>query len=168
MAAGFEHSDALAAVIEAAHVQGLEVQAWVPQFHDRAAVQAHPEWQMMALVDGSVQPWRGAGGNTWFVNPLDAEARAYQLAIVEELLQGYDFDGLLLDWVRFDDWPMDLSETSRAHHQAHGGAESIHFGPRRRIPTSTSGSANSAPVEPALPHPQPSSMKMRSRSPLST
>lgn len=70
-ARGFEHFDALGAVIEAAHARGIAVHAWVPQFHDRAVAEAHPDWQMMALVDGKVQPWHGADGGAWFVNPLN-------------------------------------------------------------------------------------------------
>ena len=43
---GYESFDALRAVLDAAHAEGLRVLAWVPQFHDATAAQMLPDASM--------------------------------------------------------------------------------------------------------------------------
>ena len=124
-AAGWEHFDALGETIAAAHKRGLKVRAWVPQFHDQAAMRRHPAWQMQAAVDGKAVPFAGQKGNEFFVNPLDPEAQAYQRAIVEEIARRYPVDGIVLDWLRFDDFNMDVGPGTRTRYRAHAGIDPL-------------------------------------------
>ncbi|WP_054022922.1 family 10 glycosylhydrolase [Bacillus sp. FJAT-28004] len=109
IAAGYENFDALQHVITQAHQNGIEVRAWIPQFHDQAAFLEDPSWQMHALVDGIVVPFTGSNGNEYFVNPIHPDVQAYQRSIIEEVVSNYDIDGVVLDWLRFDNYNMDVS-----------------------------------------------------------
>ncbi|OME86059.1 hypothetical protein BK120_08700 [Paenibacillus sp. FSL A5-0031] len=109
IAAGYENFDALSHVITQAHQQGIEVRAWIPQFHDQAAFLKDPSWQMHAFVDGNVVPFTGSNGSEYFVNPIHPDVQAYERSIIEEVVSNYDIDGVVLDWLRFDDYNMDVS-----------------------------------------------------------
>src|SRR5262249_15864506 len=124
-APGFETFDALRDTIAEAHRRGLRVRAWMPQFHDQMAAQAHSVWQMQGLKDGSVVPFSGGGRKEVFVNPLNAEARNYQRSLIEEVARDYDVDGIVIDWVRFDDYAMDLGEETRARFKASTGVDPV-------------------------------------------
>jgi uncharacterized lipoprotein YddW (UPF0748 family) len=124
-APGFERFDALRDTIRAAHRHGLRVRAWLPQFHDQMAVHAHPEWQMRYLKDGRIARYVGRSRREYFVNPLNAAVRDYQHALIAEVARAYDVDGIVLDWVRFDDYGMDLSEETRARFRALAGFDPI-------------------------------------------
>jgi hypothetical protein len=124
-APGFETFDALRDTIREAHRHGLKVRAWMPQFHDQMAVRAHPEWQMHGLKDGVVVPYTGRNRKEVFVNPLDSAARDYQRSLIEELARDYDVDGIVLDWMRFDDYAMDLGDETRASFKASAGFDPI-------------------------------------------
>lgn len=124
-APGFEMFDALGDTIREAHRRGLRVRAWMPQFHDQVAAQAHPGWQMQSLRDGRVLPFSGAGRKEVFVNPLNVEARDYQRSLIEEVARRYDVDGIVIDWVRFDDYAMDLGEDTRARFKANTGVDPV-------------------------------------------
>lgn len=124
-APGFETFDALRNTVREAHQHGLRVRAWIPQFHDQKAAKAHPAWQMQSLKDGRVVPFSGASRKEVFVNPLNAEARDYQRSLVEEVARNYDIDGIVIDWVRFDDYAMDLGEETRTKFKATSGVDPI-------------------------------------------
>ena len=124
-APGFETFDALRDTIRAAHQRGLKVRAWMPQFHDQMAARAHPEWQMRALKDGRIAPYAGRNRREYFVNPSNSAVREYQRALIEEVARTYDIDGIVIDWVRFDDYGMDLSEETRMRFRAIAGFDPI-------------------------------------------
>jgi uncharacterized lipoprotein YddW (UPF0748 family) len=124
-APGYGSFDALAATIRAAHARGLRVRAWVPQFHDQMAIRAHPAWQMQAVVNGLTVAYTGRGRQEFFVNPVNPAARDYQRLIVEEIVRNYEVDGIVLDWVRFDDFNMDLSGETRTKFRAAAGFDPI-------------------------------------------
>ena len=124
-APGWESFDALAETVGRAHRQGLRVRAWVPQFHDQAAVRRRPAWQMQAAVGGKAVPFAGKKGNEFFVNPLDPEVQAYQRAIVEEIVRRYPVDGVVLDWLRFDDFNMDVGPATRERYRAVAGIDPL-------------------------------------------
>ncbi|MFC4598396.1 family 10 glycosylhydrolase [Cohnella hongkongensis] len=109
IAPGYETFDALQHVIAAAHAHNIRVRAWIPQFHDQAAFNLNPSWQMYALVGGTAQPFTGSGGDEYFVNPIHPGVQAYQRSIISEVVSQYDVDGVVLDWLRFDDYNMDVS-----------------------------------------------------------
>jgi uncharacterized lipoprotein YddW (UPF0748 family) len=124
-AAGFETFDALGETIREAHRHGVKVRAWMPQFHDQMASRAHPDWQMQSLKGGRVIPYTGRDRQEFFLNPLNPAARDYQRSLVEEIARDYDVDGIVIDWVRFDDYNMDLGPETRARFKASAGFDPI-------------------------------------------
>jgi hypothetical protein len=122
---GYESFDVLRATLEAARPLGLRVRAWVPQFHDQVAARLQPAWAMQHLKDGRVVPYQGIKHPEFFVNPLHPEVQAYQLAILREITSHYAIDGVMLDWIRFDNYPMDLSDWTRAQYQARFGTDPL-------------------------------------------
>jgi len=107
--------DPLAVAVAEAHRRNLKIHAWVnvipgwrgdaPPDHPRQLYNAHPDWF-----------WHDANGRPqplgWYVsvNPVYPEVRAHIVSVMEEIVSGYDVDGLHLDYVRFpnewnDSWP---------------------------------------------------------------
>jgi hypothetical protein len=125
VAPGYAGFDVLGAMVAQAHARGIKVRAWVPQFHDQAAAKAHPAWQMMALVAGQVVPYTGSSSIEYFVNPLDPAVQAYELSILQEIAAHYAVDGFMLDWIRFDNFDMDLGAFTRQAYQAAGGPDPV-------------------------------------------
>lgn len=121
IAQGYENFDALQEVVTAAHAAGIKVHAWIPQFHDQEAFLKHPEWQMQALVNGVRTPFTGSNGNEYFVNPIREEVQQYERSIIQEVIGNYDVDGVVLDWIRFDNYNMDVSDYTVAKYQAQFG-----------------------------------------------
>ena len=124
-APGYGAFDALSETIREAHQHGLKVRAWMPQFHDQMAAGAHPAWQMRALKEGRVLPYTGRDRKEFFLNPLNPAARDYQRLLIEEIARDYDVDGIVIDWVRFDDYNMDLGDETRARFKASAGFDPI-------------------------------------------
>lgn len=123
VATGYEHFDALQHVLDAARPLGIQVRAWLPQFHDQAAARAHPEWAMHARLNGQIVPYTGVRHTEYFVNPLHPAVQAYELSLVREVVERYAVDGVMLDWIRFDDFNMDLSDGTRQAYQALSGLD---------------------------------------------
>jgi len=125
VAAGYENFDALQITIFEARKRGLKVFAWLPQFHDKAAVERNAGWQMKALVNGDVVAYTGKNPQhpEYFVNPTDESVKDYQLSIIAEVAANYDIDGLFIDWVRFDDWNMDMNDSTRQAYQNAAGID---------------------------------------------
>ncbi|SFB49550.1 Glycosyl hydrolase-like 10 [Cohnella sp. OV330] len=117
-APGYEQFDALEDVIAEAHARGIQVRAWIPQFHDKAAFDHDASWKMMALKDGQIAPFTGANGNEYFVNPIHPDVQAYERSIIREIVTNYDVDGVVLDWLRFDDYNMDMGTYTRQKYSA--------------------------------------------------
>ncbi|WP_082112274.1 family 10 glycosylhydrolase [Paenibacillus sp. DMB20] len=137
VASGYENFDALQEVVTAAHAAGIKVHAWIPQFHDQEAFLKHKDWQMQSLVDGVRTPFTGSNGNEYFVNPLHHEVQQYERSIIREVIENYPVDGVVLDWIRFDNYNMDVSDYTVAKYQEQFGYSplSIDFetdSPRRK------------------------------------
>lgn len=116
----FKNFDVIADLIKEAKARGLKVKAWMPQFHDQVAARKNPDWAMKALVNGKIITYQGSNPN-WpehFANPLHPDVQAYQLSLIKEFLAKYQVDALAVDWLRFDDYHMDLSERTRSAFQA--------------------------------------------------
>jgi uncharacterized lipoprotein YddW (UPF0748 family) len=102
-------------LIELAHEHGISVKAWLPQFHDYAAVNygvSHgQDWQMYRRnpATGKAEVYSGASSFQVFANPVQPDLRAYELKIIREILNEFDIDAILLDWVRYDSYEMDVS-----------------------------------------------------------
>ena len=122
---GYEHFDVLQTLLDAAHARQIRVRAWLPQFHDQVAAKAHPSWQMRSAKNGKVQPFTGSHQKEFFVDPLNPEVQAYELSLIREVVEKYRVDGLMLDWIRFDDYNMDLGDTTRAKYQALHGIDPL-------------------------------------------
>jgi uncharacterized lipoprotein YddW (UPF0748 family) len=56
---------------------------------------------------------------------LTTAARDYQRSLIEEVARNYDVDGIVIDWVRFDDYAMDLGDETRAQFKASAGFDPI-------------------------------------------
>ena len=58
-------------------------------------------------------------------DPINSAARDYQRSLIEEIARDYDVDGIVVDWVRFDDYNMDLGDDTRARFKASAGFDPI-------------------------------------------
>jgi hypothetical protein len=66
-------------------------------------------------TDGQPKPYRGNNPNApeYFVNPISEKVRAYELSIITEILEKFEVDAIILDWLRFDKFNMDVSQETR-------------------------------------------------------
>ena len=122
---GYQSFDVLQSMLDAAHARGIKVRAWVPQFHDQAAVLAHPSWQMTAVVGGQAVPYTGSNATEYFVNPLDPAVQAYEASLLDEIAAHYAVDGFMLDWIRFDNYNMDVGAWTRQAYQGAYGSDPL-------------------------------------------
>lgn len=125
-AEGYEAFDALQSVIEAAHAEGIQVLAWVPQFHDATAAEEVPEASMQTIVDGAIVDYVGANQER-FISPAHPAARAYEMRVIEEVARNYDVDGIVLDWVRYDGWATGMEPSTRDAFLAERGTDIAHI-----------------------------------------
>ncbi len=112
IAEGYEEIDILKVLIDKAHKKDIKVNAWIPQFHDQVAYAKDPEWGMMTYHEGKTVSVHEKNSE-YFVNPLHEDVQAYELSIIEEVVSMYDVDAVVLDWIRFDGFNMDLSDYTR-------------------------------------------------------
>lgn len=122
---GYKNFDVLKDVISEAHKKGIKIRAWIPQFHDKAAIDKNPEWQMKYLKKNKVIPFKGQDGTEYFVNPINSDVQRYEISIIKEIVSNYEVDGIILDWLRFDDFNMDLSEYTRSKYKSTFGYDPI-------------------------------------------
>jgi hypothetical protein len=125
VAYGYTRFDVLQTMLDEAHAHGIQVRAWMPQFHDQVAAKKHPEWQMMAVTDGQVVSYTGSNQTEYFVNPLNPDVQAYELSLIKEVVEKYPVDGIMLDWIRFDNYNMDMSDSTRQTFQTLHGLDPI-------------------------------------------
>ncbi len=92
-AAGWENSDWLKEMLARAKELKIEVWAWWPCFHDSRMATAFPH----AAYESS----RGEK----FVDAADPAVQARQEELLAKLLNSYPFDGVSLDWLRYNTWP---------------------------------------------------------------
>lgn len=125
--ARYKNWDIIKALITGAKQRGLRVKAWMPLFHDQQAALAHPEWAMKALIGGKIVNYTGsnAAKPEYFINPLNTEVQNYQISIIKEFLTSYQVDSVVFDWIRFDDYHMDMSDATRAAYKAYAGIDPI-------------------------------------------
>ncbi|MFY1594850.1 glycoside hydrolase family 10 protein [Micromonospora sp. WMMD737] len=101
--------DPLKVWIDEAHARGVELHAWTHTFFvgieagGGPVLKAHPEWAAVEREDvgrTGPQPSRMEPGYFW-VDPAIPAVRAHVLATYDEILRGYDVDGLHLDYIRY-------------------------------------------------------------------
>ncbi len=135
VAKGYESDDLMGYLIAEAKRASIKINAWVPQFHDQVAYNKKREWRMVSYKDSRFS-YCDKGGKEFFVNPIHPEVQEYQLSIIKEILTRYDIDGLILDWIRFDGYNMDLSDYMRTIYKKRYGYDPIEIdfskaGPKR-------------------------------------
>ena len=120
VATKYKSFDVVGTIISEARKRGLKVKAWIPQFHDQVAAKKNPDWAMKALVNGQIVPFQGSDASSpeYFSNPLNVDVQNYQISIIKEFLSLYKVDALAVDWLRFDNYNMDLSNQTRADFSA--------------------------------------------------
>ncbi len=116
-APGYERFDVLQTLLNATQNTAIQVIAWMPQFHDQVAAKRHRDWPMLAVQHGQVQPYTGSRQKEYFVNPLHPDVQAYELSLIKEVTSKYKVQGVMLDWIRFDNYNMDLSDWTRQQFQ---------------------------------------------------
>ena len=111
--------DPLRVIVDMAHARGIRVHAAVNVFGEGLnAARAgplfdRPQWQAQHLApDGRLIPATEVG-TIAFANPVNPEVQLYELAVIREVVGGYDIDGVVLDRARFPDATADFSDLSR-------------------------------------------------------
>lgn len=90
---GWENSDWLTGMLAAAKSSRIEVFAWWPLFNDALAAEAIPAARYI-----------GPAGEV-FVDPATPGVHERQERLIEKLLATYPFDGIALDWIRYNSRP---------------------------------------------------------------
>jgi uncharacterized lipoprotein YddW (UPF0748 family) len=116
--------DPLKVIVDEAHARGMRVHAAVNVFGEglnpaRAGpLFERPQWQAQHLgPDGRLVPATEVG-TIAFANPVHPEVQLYELAVLREVVAGYDLDGVVLDRARFPDATADFSDLSRQQFEA--------------------------------------------------
>ncbi len=94
-----QEGDQLKAALEAAKGTGIRVHAWILAF---SATRGTPE----TLANFTRRGWRlklPNGKLTEYLDPANAEVRAYVLKAIEEIVARYSVQGIHLDFVRYGD-----------------------------------------------------------------
>jgi hypothetical protein len=91
-AAGWEDATWLREMLARAKERHIEVWAWWPCFHDSRAAELFPK--------AASSTKRGER----FVDPGFPEVRVRQAELIAKLLETYSFNGVSLDWIRYDGW----------------------------------------------------------------
>jgi uncharacterized lipoprotein YddW (UPF0748 family) len=138
--------DPLATVIREAHASGLRVHAWINTNLVSSAVDLplarthivyeHPEWLMVpreiaqdvAKLDptnpayiGKIARWtRGQSDlvEGLYASPIDPASTAHTLAVVSDIANRYDLDGIHLDYIRYPNDQFDYSRFAIAAFRA--------------------------------------------------
>lgn len=114
---GYSNFDVLQSMITECKKTGIRVYAWIPVFHDQIAFEKDVTWEMKAKIDGEIVPYTGSDNLEYFVNPLHPGVQNYELSIIKEIANYEGLEGIFLDWIRFDNYNMDLSDYTRLEYQ---------------------------------------------------
>ncbi len=88
---------------------------------------------MMAYKNNKMIPYTN-DSKEYFVNPMHPGVQRYELSIIKELVKNYNFDAIVLDWVRFDGYNMDLSYYTRVDFSQKFGYDPIEIDFKRTNP----------------------------------
>lgn len=89
-AEGWENSDWLVEMLARGKQLGIEIWAWWPTFQDAQLARMYPD-DAYPSADGSV-----------FLDPAVEGVRRRQEELLRKLAKNYAFDGISLDWLRYD------------------------------------------------------------------
>jgi len=96
--------DPMAVLVDEAHRQGIEVQAWLALFSGGfngkpgPLLTIHPDWADVTRSGKKVSYY-----NSTPMNPAYPPAQDYLLDIVREIVTRYPVDGIHLDYIRYED-----------------------------------------------------------------
>ena len=91
-AAGWENADWLKEMLALAKKKNIQIWAWWPCFHDAQAGDLFPK-----------AAYKSKRGEI-FVDPAFPGVCERQEELIAKLLETYSFDGISLDWVRYEGW----------------------------------------------------------------
>jgi Polysaccharide deacetylase len=91
-ATGWEDAGWLREMLASAKAKNIKIWAWWPCFHDAQAAALFPQAAYSSKRDEK------------FVDPGYPEVRDRQAMLISKLLNTYEFDGVSLDWIRYDGW----------------------------------------------------------------
>ena len=112
--------DLLRVLIREAHKHGMEVHPWLWTFRARSPGFGNPLLGRLPALAS-----RTEGKEARFLSPASPQAREYVYRLVEELADRYEIDGMLLDYIRYDEEipEDDISKTQFAlEYQARRGS----------------------------------------------
>jgi uncharacterized lipoprotein YddW (UPF0748 family) len=105
--------DPLASAVKLAHQRGMELHAWVwvfaagnqrhnailnqPANYPGPVLKAHPDWAMFDKQGRLFAP----STKKAFLDPANPEVRRYITALLEEIVNRYQVDGIQLDYIRY-------------------------------------------------------------------
>lgn len=119
-----ESFDLLQTMIKEGHSVGIPVHACINVFSEghrqwnRGPAYSHPEWQVITYEGGNPPKFslmQDSRHTTFgvFVNPI-GPAREYELAIIKEIINRYDVDGIVFDRMRYPNIYADFSPISKS------------------------------------------------------
>jgi len=91
---GMENYNALAEVSKAARKVGIGLHAWLSDYDQRLIA---PDYLELRVVGPDGKP----ADSEWFC-PNNPRARAYVVAVYEDVARNYDVDGFFMDRIRYD------------------------------------------------------------------
>ncbi|NED94904.1 family 10 glycosylhydrolase [Phytoactinopolyspora alkaliphila] len=130
----FADFDPLAVWVDEAHARDLELHAWVHSFFVGSEatggpgpiLDVYPEWagvERRHVGAGEPRPSTAEAGY-YFVDPAIPGARSYLHDVFGEIVDGYDVDGLHLDYIRYPiSLPLESSFSYSDHSRAQFDAE---------------------------------------------
>jgi uncharacterized lipoprotein YddW (UPF0748 family) len=109
--------DPLDYVLQQGHAEGLQIHAWLNVFYvwpypppyplaPEHVVNSHPEWLVVDEVGRSLIQYNQnerarESSEGLYLDPANPLVRAYFLQVCREVVEGYDVDGIHLDFVRY-------------------------------------------------------------------
>ena len=129
VAPGFEE-DILGYFLHKAQAKRIRVIAWLPVMKDAAFWQRHPEARAQAVgADGTVRELEN------WLSPFAPVTLNHAQAVLQEVLNRYPFDGVVLDYIRYDDDFATVDRYARAAYQRRYGhtlrVDQLHQAARR-------------------------------------
>jgi uncharacterized lipoprotein YddW (UPF0748 family) len=116
--------DPLEHAVKAAHARGLQLHAWINVYalwqgakapHSVGVphpLEQHPDWRIEDRAGNTIGPRH----SYQFASPGNPEVRAHLVAVVDDLDERFDLDGIHLDYLRYPgrDWGYDAASLAAA------------------------------------------------------
>lgn len=86
-------------LLDEAHRRGMEVQPWFWVFRVRSPGYGNPVLEKLPAITAT----KAGFAEPRFISPASPEGRAFAAAIVNDLVKKYAVDGVVLDYIRYDE-----------------------------------------------------------------